>query len=65
MTLLFACACGIVIGNIYYAQPLLAAIARSWARADRLGYIVTLTQLGYAASLLLIVRSATRSTVIR
>ena len=30
MTLLFACACGIVIGNIYYAQPLLAAIARSF-----------------------------------
>ncbi|KVD88745.1 transporter [Burkholderia stagnalis] len=56
MTLLFACACGIVIGNIYYAQPLLAAIARSFGRAPaELGYLVTLTQLGYAASLLLIV----------
>ncbi|MBY4829889.1 MFS transporter [Burkholderia dolosa] len=56
MTLLFACACGIVIGNIYYAQPLLAAIAHSFGRAPaELGYLVTLTQLGYAASLLLIV----------
>ncbi|AOI69452.1 MFS transporter [Burkholderia ubonensis] len=56
MTLLFACACGIVIGNIYYAQPLLAAIAHSFRRAPaELGFLVTLTQLGYAASLLLIV----------
>lgn len=56
MTLLFACACGIVIGNIYYAQPLLAAIAHSFGRPPaELGYLVTLTQLGYAASLLLIV----------
>ncbi|HEF4769149.1 MFS transporter [Burkholderia multivorans] len=56
MTLLFACACGIVIGNIYYAQPLLAAIAHSFGRASaELGYLVTLTQIGYAASLLLIV----------
>lgn len=56
MTLLFACACGIVIGNIYYAQPLLAAIAHSFGRAPaELGYLVTLTQIGYAASLLLIV----------
>ncbi|KVC63104.1 transporter [Burkholderia ubonensis] len=56
MTLLFACACGIVIGNIYYAQPLLAAIAHSFGRTPtELGFLVTLTQLGYAASLLLIV----------
>jgi predicted MFS family arabinose efflux permease len=56
MTLLFACACGIVIGNLYYAQPLLAAIAHSFGRTTaELGYLVTLTQLGYAASLLFVV----------
>ncbi|WP_323121483.1 MFS transporter [Burkholderia alba] len=56
MTLLFACACGIVIGNLYYSQPLLVAIAHSFGRAPaELGYLVTLTQLGYAGSLLLIV----------
>ncbi|KVV33994.1 transporter [Burkholderia ubonensis] len=56
MTLLFACACGTVIGNIYYAQPLLAAIAHGFGRTPAgLGFLVTLTQLGYAASLLLIV----------
>lgn len=56
MTLLFACACGIVIGNLYYSQPLLAAIAASFGRQPaELGYLVTLTQLGYAASLLVVV----------
>ncbi|WP_179404816.1 MFS transporter [Burkholderia guangdongensis] len=56
MTLLFACACGIVIGNIYYSQPLLAAIAGTFGHAPSdLGFLVTLTQLGYAASLFLIV----------
>ncbi|KVD71179.1 transporter [Burkholderia sp. ABCPW 14] len=56
MTLLFACACGIVIGNLYYSQPLLAAIASSFGRKPaELGYLVTLTQLGYACSLLVVV----------
>ncbi|HRK79475.1 MAG TPA: MFS transporter, partial [Thiobacillus sp.] len=56
MTLLFAIACGTIIGNIYYAQPLLAAISDTFGRSPTsLGLLVTLTQLGYACGLVLIV----------
>lgn len=56
MTLLFATACGIVIANIYYSQPLLAVIAQTFGRsAASLGFLVTMTQLGYACGLLTIV----------
>ncbi|UTH75265.1 MFS transporter [Chromobacterium sp. IIBBL 290-4] len=56
MALLFAVSCGAVIGNIYYAQPLLAVIAGGFgAQPSSLGFIVTLTQLGYACGLLLLV----------
>ncbi len=53
---LFAIACGVIVANVYYAQPLLATIAAAFGRpvAD-LGYLVTLTQLGYAAGFVLIV----------
>jgi len=56
MTLLFAAACGIVIANIYYSQPLLAVIAQTFGHsAASLGFLVTMTQLGYACGLLMIV----------
>jgi predicted MFS family arabinose efflux permease len=56
LTLLFALASGIIIANIYYAQPLLVAIARDFGYAPaHLGFLVTLTQLGYAAGMILIV----------
>ncbi|MEZ0602507.1 MFS transporter [Paraburkholderia sp. IW21] len=56
MTFLFSCACGIIVANIYYSQPLLATIARTFDRAPAdLGYLVTLTQLGYASGFVLIV----------
>ena len=56
MTLLFAVSCGAVIGNIYYSQPLLAVIAQGFGQpAASLGFVVTLTQLGYACGLLLLV----------
>ncbi|WP_199406756.1 MFS transporter [Chromobacterium sp. ATCC 53434] len=56
MALLFAVSCGAVIGNIYYAQPLLAVIAGGFgAPAASLGFIVTLTQLGYACGLLFLI----------
>ncbi|WP_407947186.1 MFS transporter [Paraburkholderia sacchari] len=56
MAALFAIACGVIVANVYYAQPLLATIAAAFGRpvAD-LGYLVTLTQLGYAAGFVLIV----------
>ncbi|MDB6144554.1 MAG: transporter [Pseudomonas sp.] len=56
MTLLFALASGVIIGNIYYSQPLLATLASTFGYTPaHLGFLVTLTQLGYAAGLLLLV----------
>ncbi|MGV8917870.1 MAG: MFS transporter [Pseudomonas sp.] len=56
LTLLFALASGTIIGNIYYSQPLLATIADTFGYTPaQLGFLVTLTQLGYAVGLVLIV----------
>lgn len=56
MTMLFAIACGAIIANIYYSQPLLAAISRTFGRSPTsLGLLVTLTQLGYACGLIMVV----------
>ncbi|MET3854600.1 MFS transporter [Rhizobium sp. OAE497] len=54
--LLFAVTCGASVANVYYAQPLLGSIASDFGleTAD-IGIVVTLTQIGYAAGLLLIV----------
>lgn len=55
MTLL-AFACGLAVATVYLAQPLLDAIARSFAIAPGgAGVIVTVTQAGYAAGLILLV----------
>ncbi len=56
LTLLLACACGLIAANIYYAQPLIGLITDElemprWAA----GLIVTLTQVGYGLGLLLVV----------
>ena len=61
--LIIACsaACGVMVANLYYAQPLIALIAPSLHLGDGFGgLIVTLTQLGYASGLLLIVPLADR-----
>jgi predicted MFS family arabinose efflux permease len=51
----FAAGCGLAVGNIYYAQPLLDVLGREFHVGEaRAGTIVTLTQLGYAAGLLLL-----------
>lgn len=56
LTLLLAVATGLVVANLYYVQPLLDAIARAFrVSAGTAGALVTLTQLGYALGLLLIV----------
>jgi predicted MFS family arabinose efflux permease len=53
---LLAVACGVTIANIYYAQPLLHTIARGLGTSQAsAGLVVTATQLGYAAGLLLVV----------
>ncbi|MFJ8364226.1 MFS transporter [Streptomyces sp. NPDC093984] len=55
MTLLLAAATGAVAANMYYAQPLLAVIARSLGTSTQAaGVIVTVTQLGFAAGLVLV-----------
>lgn len=56
MTLLLAAACGILVANLYYAQPLIALIGPDvglGARAASL--VVTLTQLGYSIGLFFLV----------
>jgi predicted MFS family arabinose efflux permease len=52
----FATACGLVVANLYYSQPLLGLIAPALGlRAGLAGLIVALTQLGYGAGLLFLV----------
>lgn len=56
MTLLLAVACGIVVANIYYAQPLIALIAPDVGLSPRgASLMVALTQVGYAIGLVLLV----------
>ncbi|WP_454724737.1 MULTISPECIES: MFS transporter [Cupriavidus] len=53
---LFALACGLSVANVYYAQPLLDAVAREFGFADSaVGIVVTATQAGCALALLLLV----------
>ena len=56
ITILLAAACGMTAANLYYAQPLVGPIAASLGLSPgAAGLIVTLTQIGYGAGLLLIV----------
>ena len=56
LTFLLAAACGLVAANIYYAQPLIGPISTALGLSQgAAGRIVTMTQLGYGAGLLLIV----------
>ncbi|MGA1857758.1 MFS transporter [Azospirillum sp. 11R-A] len=55
-TLIFAIAAGISVANVYFAQPLLDAIARDFGISPAaIGLVVTLTQVGYALGLIFIV----------
>ena len=55
-TLLFAVAGGAAVGNLYWSQPLLDDIASSLGTSASLaGLLVTLTQVGYALGILLVV----------
>jgi predicted MFS family arabinose efflux permease len=56
LTLLFATAGGAAVSNLYWAQPLLADIAVSLGvPVGAAGLLVTVTQVGYAMGILLIV----------
>jgi predicted MFS family arabinose efflux permease len=53
---LLAAACAVTIANVYYAQPLLHTIAHGFSVSQSAaGLVVTATQAGFAAGLLLIV----------
>ncbi|MFF2523023.1 MFS transporter [Streptomyces liangshanensis] len=55
VVLLLAFACGVTVANIYYAQPLLAPIASTFGvSAGSTALVITLTQLGYALGLVLL-----------
>ena len=54
--LAMAIACGLTVANLYYAQPLLALIAGTFSVSHgAAATVVTVTQLGYAAGLALLV----------
>jgi len=56
VTLLLAAACGLIVANLYYAQPLAGPIGASLGLSPgATGLIVTLTQVGYGIGLLFIV----------
>jgi predicted MFS family arabinose efflux permease len=56
LVLLMAITCGAAVANIYYAQPLLSTIGHDFGVSDgTAGLIVTASQVGYAAGLVLLV----------
>ncbi|HLZ98545.1 MAG TPA: MFS transporter [Steroidobacteraceae bacterium] len=59
----FACAlaCGAIVANLYYAQPLVGLVAPDLGLSPgAAGSVVTVAQLGYAAGLMLVVPLADR-----
>jgi predicted MFS family arabinose efflux permease len=56
LIILFAIACGVSVANLYYAQPVLDDIARSFGTSSgTAGLVVTFAQIGYALGLALLV----------
>ncbi|CAN5352255.1 MFS transporter [soil metagenome] len=53
---IMALGCGVMVGNIYLCQPLLAQIAQDFGIAERsAGLVAAATQVGYALGILLVV----------
>lgn len=56
LIILLATACGIIVANLYYAQPLIGIISNEIGLSNSsAGLIVTLTQIGYVVGLLFLV----------
>lgn len=55
VTMMFAVAGGLSVANVYYAQPLLGAMATDFGLSPAaIGIVVTMTQVGYALGLIFI-----------
>lgn len=53
---LLAAACGLIVANLYYTQPLVGPISASFGISGRAsGLVVTVTQLGYVLGLIFLV----------
>ena len=62
LVVLFAGASGLSVANVYYAQPLLDALAEDFAISlARVGGVITATQVGCALALLLLVPAGDRA----
>ena len=56
ITFLLALSCGLIVANVYYAQPLVGPIAAELGLSPKAaGLVVTTTQIGYAVGLFFIV----------
>jgi len=56
MVTLFALACGLSAANLYYAQPVLSSISKSFhTDSSGVGLVVTFAQIGYALGLAFVV----------
>lgn len=56
VTVLFSFSCGLAVATIYFSQPLLDTIGAQFSMPTaQVGIVLTLTQIGYAIGLLLIV----------
>ncbi|MDR3430240.1 MFS transporter [Silvimonas sp.] len=55
LTLLLAGGAGLAVASLYYSQPMLGVLAADIGASDRaIGFVPTLTQLGYALGILLL-----------
>ncbi|MDB4888914.1 MAG: major facilitator superfamily 1 [Gemmatimonadetes bacterium] len=53
---MLALACGVMVGNIYLCQPLLAQMAREFGVPERIAsFVAVATQIGYACGILFVV----------
>ncbi|CAG7644303.1 MFS transporter [Paenibacillus allorhizosphaerae] len=56
LVFLMAVSCGLAVANLYYNQPLLAEIGRTFQASDQMtGMISMLTQIGYAVGMFLFI----------
>ncbi len=54
-----AIACAVTVANLFYSQPLLADIGRSFGVAEHAGYVSTCTLIGVMCGILAFVPWAT------